>query len=117
MKLSGDTPRIINTGALAKAGEINRADRQVPFDGGREVLGGTAFAYQLNSEGQPAQPFAAYVKLDNGARVIVLGEGMASLFLGSPQGVRLIADADKPVWWGKDSAIFMEEVLSWLLAR
>ena len=25
MKLSGDTPRIVNTGAIAKAGEINRA--------------------------------------------------------------------------------------------
>lgn len=38
MKLSGDTPRIVNRGAIAKAGEINRADRQVAYDGGREIL-------------------------------------------------------------------------------
>lgn len=117
LKLSGDTPRIVNTGAIAKAGEINRADREIPYDGGREVFGGTPFAYQLNREGTPAQPSAAYVKLDNGARIVVMGEGMASLFLGVPEGVRLTVDSKNPKWWGKDAPIFMEEVLSWLLAR
>ena len=92
MKLSGDTPRIVNTGAIAKAGEINRADRQVPYDGGREIFGGTPFAFQLDRNGNPAQPYAAYKKLDNGARIVVMAEGMASLFLGSPDGVRLHED-------------------------
>ncbi len=117
LRLSGDTPRIVNTGAIAKAGEVNKADREIPYDGGREVFGGTPFAYQLDREGRPAQPCAAYTKLDSGARVVVMGEGMASLFLGSRQGVRLVTDPTNPVWWGKDSAIFMEEVLSWLSAR
>lgn len=120
MKLSGDTPRIVNTGAIAKAGEINRADRQVPYDGGREIFGGTPFAFQLDRNGNPAQPYAAYKKLDNGARVVVMAEGMASLFLGSPDGVRLHEDPVNPgntKWWGKDSQVFMEEVLAWLLAR
>ena len=115
LKLSGDTPEILNTGAIAKAGEIDKADREIPNDGGREVFGGTPFAYQLNKEGAPAQPFAAYVKLDNGARIVVMGEGMASLFLGVPDAVRLTIDPKNPKWWGKDSQIFMEEVLSWLL--
>jgi len=119
MKLSGDTPRIVNTGAIAKAGEINRADRQVPYDGGREIFGGTPFAFQLDRNGNLAQPYAAYKKLDNGARIVVMAEGMASLFLGSPDGVRLHEDPVNPGntnWWGKDSQVFMEEVLAWLLA-
>ena len=119
MRLSGDTPRIVNTGAIAKAGEINRADRQVPYDGGREIFGGTPFAFQLDRNGNPAQPYAAYKKLDNGARIVVMAEGMASLFLGSPDGVRLHEDPVNPgntKWWGKDSYVFMEEVLAWLLA-
>jgi hypothetical protein len=117
MKLSGDTPHIPNTGAIAKAGEINREDRDVPYDGGREVFGGTPFAYQLDRKGHLAQPYAAYAKLDNGARVVVLAEGMASLFLGDKDAVRLYVAPDNPKWWGKDSAIFMQEVLAWLIAR
>jgi hypothetical protein len=117
LKLSGDTPRIVNTGAIAKAGEINKADREIPYDGGRQVFGGTPFAYQLDQQGNPAQPYASYSKLDNGARIVVMGEGMASLFLGVPEGVRLTVQPADPKWWGKDSLIFMEEVLSWLLAR
>jgi hypothetical protein len=103
MKLSGDTPRMFNTGAVAKAGEINRADRQVPYDGGREIVGGTPFAFQLDSDGKPAQPYGAYKKLDNGGRIIVLTEGMASLFLGAPDGVRLDEDlAGNTNWSRKD---------------
>jgi hypothetical protein len=117
LTLSGDTPHVVNTGAIAKTGEINKADREIPYDGGRQVFGGTPFAYQLDREGSPAQPSAAYAKRDNGARIVVMGEGMASLFLGVPEGVRLAVQPENPRWWGKDSQIFMEEVLSWLLAR
>jgi hypothetical protein len=117
LKLSGDMPRIVNTGALAKAGEINKADREIPYDGGRQVFGGTPFAYQLDRNGNPAQPYAAYMKLDEGGRIVVMGEGMASLFLGTPDGVRLKLEPAHPKWWGKDSSIFMEEVLHWLLTR
>lgn len=117
LKLSGDTPHVVNPGAIAKAGEINKADREIPYDGGRQVFGGTPFAYQLDRNGNPAQPSAAFATLDNGARIVVMGEGMASLFLGDSDAVRLTVDDANPKWWGKDSFIFMEEVLSWLLAR
>jgi hypothetical protein len=43
----------------AKVGEINKADREVPFTGGRAVDGGPAFAFQLDKEGKPSQPFGA----------------------------------------------------------
>ncbi|HYO82172.1 MAG TPA: DinB family protein [Bryobacteraceae bacterium] len=120
MKLTPDTPYLHNCGALAKAGEINAADREIPYSGGRAVEGGTPFAYQLDRDGKPAQAFAAWKKVDSGGRIIVLAEGMASIFLGKKEGQRLTGpprDAMNTVYWGKDSVIFMEEVLAWLVKR
>ena len=115
MTLTLDTPYLHNNGAVAKAGEINKADREVPFSGGRAVEGGTAFAFQLDKDGKPSHPFGAYTRTDNGGRIVVLGEGMASLFLGEPNAVRLSGDQKNLTpYWGKDSAIFMDEVLTWL---
>jgi hypothetical protein len=95
--------------------DIGKADRQVAFSGGRAVEGGTAFAYQLDKEGKPAQPFGAYTRLSPGGRIVVLGEGMASLYLGDPNGVRLSGDRNNLTpYWGPDSTVFMEEVLTWL---
>lgn len=117
MKLTLDTEYLHNNGAIAKAGEVNKADREVPFSGGRAVEGGTPFAFQLDKDGKPWHPFAAYKRLDNGGRIVVFGEGMASLFLGDPNGVRLSGVPNNPsmtTYWGKDSTVFMEEVLTWL---
>ncbi|HEY8459686.1 MAG TPA: hypothetical protein VIM99_04855 [Blastocatellia bacterium] len=117
MRLTPDTEYLHNCGGIAKAGEINKADRELPFSGGRAVEGGTAFAFQLDKDGKPAQPFGAYKRLDNGARIVALGEGMATLFLGAPDGARLSGvpnDPTRTTYWGKDSAIFMEELLMWL---
>jgi hypothetical protein len=115
LKLTPDTEYLHNTGGVAKAGEIHKADREVPFSGGRAVEGGTPFAFQLDRDGKPSHPFGAYTRLDSGGRVVVLGEGMASLFLGDPNGVRLSGDRTALTpYWGKDSAIFMEDVLAWL---
>jgi hypothetical protein len=118
-ELTADTEYLHNTGAIAKAGPINSTDRELPFSGGRAVQGGTAFAWQLDREGKPAQPFASYARLGT-ARVIVMGDGMASAFLGKAEGVRLTGvprDPKNTVYWGKDSEKFMEEVLAWLLER
>ena len=57
----------------------------------------------------------AYTRAEGGGRLVVLGEGMASLFLGDPNAVPLSGSLDNLLqYWGKDSAIFIEEVLSWL---
>lgn len=120
MKLTGDTEYLHNCGAVAKAGEINTADREIPYSGGRAVEGGTPFAYQLDRNGKPGLPFAAWKKLEGGGRVVVMGEGMASLFLGVPQGERLTGKPRDPagtVFWGKESTPFMEEVIGWLVQR
>jgi hypothetical protein len=118
-ELTADTEYLHNTGAIAKAGPINPTDRELPFSGGRAVKGGTAFAWQLDREGNPAQPFASYAQLGS-ARVIVMSDGMASAFLGKAEGVRLTGvprDPRNTVYWGKDSEKFMEEVFAWLLER
>lgn len=117
-KLTADTEYIHNNGAIAKQGRIHAADREVPFSGGRAVEGGTPFAWQLDRDGKPAQAFGASAIVGKGGRVIVLADAMATLFLGSPDGVRLTGvprDPSRTTYWGKDSAIFMEELLTWLI--
>lgn len=118
LALTGDMEYLHNTGAIARPGEINKAERELPFSGGRAVEGGTAFAWQLDREGKAAQPFASYATV-GAARIVVMSDGMASGFLGKPEGVRLTGvsrDPLKTVYWGKDSTLFMEEVLAWLIA-
>lgn len=120
MKLLPDTEYLHNNGAVARAGEIHRSDLQIPFSGGRAVEGGTPFAFQLDKDGKPAEPFAAWQKVDGGGRVIVMGEAMATLFLGTKEGERLTGvprDFSKTIYWGKDSDAFMEDVLAWLMKR
>jgi len=118
MKLTDDIEYLHNNGAIAKKGAINSADREVPFSGGRAVEGGTPFAWQLDKDGKPGQVFAASTTFGKTGRVVVLGDAMATLFLGTPEGVRLTGvprDPTRTTYWGKDSAIFMEELLTWLI--
>jgi hypothetical protein len=118
MMLTADTPYIHNVGALALEGEINSKQREIPFSGGRAVVGGTPFAYQLDKQGNPGFPSAAYEILDGGGRIIVMGEGMPAIFLGEKSAVRMKGDPANPrntKYWGSNSDIFMEEVISWLV--
>ncbi|HEY0969252.1 MAG TPA: hypothetical protein VGD88_17795 [Opitutaceae bacterium] len=118
VRLTGDLPYLHNRGGLAIAGEINAANRELPYSGGRAVEGGMPFAFVLDREGKPAEAFATRVKVEGGGRIVVMGEGMASIFLGKPEGVRLTGkdrDAVGTVYWGKDSALFMDEVIAWLV--
>jgi len=117
LKLTTDTAYLHNCGAIAKAGTINKADRELPYSGGRAVEGGTAFAWRLDQDGTPAEPFAAYAQVGR-ARIVVLAEGMSTLHLGTKEGERLSGVPNDPAhttYWGKDSAIFMAEVLGWLV--
>lgn len=119
IEFTADTEYLHNTGAIAKAGLINSTDRELPFSGGRAVQGGTAFAWQLDREGKPAQAYASYTRVGP-ARVVVMSDAMASAFLGKADGVRLSGvprDPRNTVYWGKDSEMFMDEVLAWLLER
>ena len=117
LKLTDDTEYLHNNGAIAKTGVINAADRELPFSGGRAVEGGTPFAWQLDKAGQPGQVFAAFATVGKG-KVIVLGDAMTTLFLGTPDGVRLTGvprDPTRTTYWGKDSGVFIEELFAWLI--
>jgi hypothetical protein len=118
LTLTADTEYLHNNGAIAKKGVINAADRELPFSGGRAVEGGTPFAWQLDKDGKPGQVFGASTTVGKTAKVVVLSDAMATLFLGTPEGVRLTGvprDPSKTTYWGKDAAIFMEELLTWLI--
>jgi hypothetical protein len=120
LKLTPDLPYLHNCGAVAIPGAINAARRELPYSGGRAVEGGTPFAFVLDKDGNPAEAFAASATIPGGGRVAVMGEGMASLAMGTPEAVRLSGvprDASKTTYWGKDSVIFLEELFSWLLNR
>ena len=80
--------------------------------------GGTSFAYQLDKEGNPGPVFAAWKKVEGGGRIVAMAEGMASLFAGTKEGVRLSGaprEVQGTVFWGKDCAVFMQEVIAWMI--
>jgi len=59
---------------------------------------------------------AAYAELPSGGKIIAMSDGMAALMLGGPDGVRFsgTGPADSK-FWGKDSQVFMAEILAFLL--
>jgi hypothetical protein len=118
LKLTADTEYLHNTGAIVKKGDISGADRELPFSGGRAVEGGSPFGWQLERSGGLGQVFAASTTVGKTDKVVVLSDAMVTLFLGTSDGVRLTGVPRNPLlttYWGKDSAIFMEELLAWLI--
>lgn len=118
LKLTADTEYLHNNGAIARRGAINAADRELPFSGGRAVEGGTVFAWQLDKDGKPAQPYATSTTVGSTGKVVVMSDAMATLFMGTPEGVRLTGvprDPSRTTYWGKDSVVFVEELLTWLV--
>jgi hypothetical protein len=126
LKFTPDLTHLHNCGALAKAGVINKADREVAYSGGRAVEGGTPFAWRLDAKGKPAEVYGTYVELENGGRIVAIAEAMANLNVWrdkgewSGKGKRLSGvpyDPAKTSYWGKDSRLFMREVRDWLLKK
>ncbi len=113
-----DTEYLHNCGALAKAGVINQADRELPYSGGRAVSGGTPFAWRLDAQGACAEVFAAWVSVEGGGRVVALAEGMAYLGMGTADAERLsgvFRDPARTTYWGGDARVFIDEVRAWLM--
>jgi len=117
LQFTADTEYAHNCGAVAKAGVINKENREIPYSGGRAVDGGNPFAWRLGQTGDLAEPFAAYVALDSGGKVVALAEAMAYIGMGTSHGERLSGvprDPGQTTYWCKDSEIFMQEVRDWL---
>ena len=118
LEFTGDTAYLHNCGARALTSIINTSDRDLPYSGGRAVKGGTAFAWRLDENGKPAEPYGAFIETTNGGRIIALSEGMAALGLGTKEGERLSGiprDPTKTTYWAKDTEVFKREVRNWLL--
>ena len=126
LKFTPDLKYLHNCGALAKAGVINKADREISYSGGRAVEGGTPFAWRLDEKGKPAEVYGTYVELENGGRIVALAEAMANLNVWRDtgkwdgKGERLSGvpyNPSKTKYWGKDCRVFMREVRNWLLKK
>jgi hypothetical protein len=120
LSFTADTPYIHNRGALAVGGRLNQTNREIPYSGGRAVAGGTPFSFVINPDGTPSSmAHAAWVELPSGGRIVAMGDLMAPLLLGQPEGQRMFGGLvpGDSVYWGRDSAAFMTEVLAWLTNR
>ena len=96
-KQSSDT----TLGGITKAGLITKKSLKITYYGGRIIKGGIPFCFNKNGK----YPFGVYKNLKNGGRIIVMGDGMTSLYMTS--------------WKGENDfqcAEFMHDAFKWLLS-
>jgi hypothetical protein len=90
-----------SSGGHSMPGKVAKKKYTIPFHGARIVEGGTPFACSNKSL---ANPFAVFTELEGGGKIIAMGEGMASLYMTSWQGVT-----------DYQCAAFMDDIIAWLL--
>jgi hypothetical protein len=113
IELTADVPARHNCGAIADSSEVCSGKRELPYSGGRSIVGGTIIS-RVNDEGNYIH--SAYLKLPAGGKIIVMSDGMAGLLLGRPDGERFHGTGPgDSKYWGKDSHIFMQEILAFLI--
>ncbi|HVO73449.1 MAG TPA: hypothetical protein VMT35_05470 [Ignavibacteriaceae bacterium] len=88
-------------GGITKAGLITEKALKITYLGGRIINGGSPFCF---SSAKEKYPFGVYKKLENGGKLIVMGDGMTSLYMTSWQGIN-----------GFQCSEFMHDVFKWLL--
>lgn len=89
------------TGGYTKAGVITKEALKISYHGGRIIKGGTPFCFNNQTE---EYPFGTFTSLKNGGKIIVMGDGMVSLYTTSWQGVNDYQCSE-----------FMHDVFQWLL--
>ena len=87
-------------GGITKPGLITEKPLKITYYYGRIINGGTPFCFNKNGE----YPFGVYKSLKNGGKIIVMGDGMTSLYMTSWNGVNNFQCAE-----------FMHDVFKWLL--
>ena len=90
-------------GGHTKAGLITEKSLKITYQQGRIIKGGTPFCFSNQSE---EYPFGVFKTLKNGGKIIVMGDGMTSLYMTSWKGVDDYQCAE-----------FMHDVFKWLLDR
>lgn len=100
-----------NCGAVTFENEIFDRRREIPCSGVRGIKGGIPASVCM----EQGRQISAFVRLDNGGKLYVAGETMVALLMGYPDGERNVHKMMKTHWWGKDSRIYMKELLEWAL--
>ena len=73
------------SGGHTNAGLITDKRLKISYHGARTVSGGTPFAFNDRSD---AHPFGTFLEVKNGGKIIVMGDGMVSLYMTSWEGVQ-----------------------------
>lgn len=100
-----------NCGAVTFENEIFAGRREIPCSGVRGVKGGIPSSVCM----EQGRQISSFVHLNNGGKLFVAGETMAALLMGYPDGERNVHKMMESRWWGKDSRIFMKELLEWAI--
>ena len=87
-------------GGITKAGPVTAKPLKITYYYGRIINGGTPFCFNKNGK----YPFGVYKSLKNGGKIIVMGDGMTSLYMTSWKGINDFQCAD-----------FMHDAFKWLL--
>ena len=88
-------------GGHTKAGVITDKRLKISYHGARTVTGGTPFGFNDRSDDNP---FATFKEVEKGGKVVVMGDGMVSLYMTSWEGVQDYQCQE-----------FMQAVFGWLL--
>lgn len=100
-----------NCGAVSFENEIFGGRREVPYSGARLLKGGIPASVCMEG----GYLHASYVELENGGKLYVVAETMVGLLMGYPDGERNVHKKMQTRWWGKDSKLYMEELIKWSL--
>jgi hypothetical protein len=88
-------------GGHTNAGPVTDKRLKISYHGARTVTGGTPFCFNDRSD---ADPFGAFKEVGNGGKIIMMGDGMVSLYMTSWEGVQDYQCQE-----------FMQDVFRWLL--
>jgi hypothetical protein len=84
IQFGGESPDS-QAGGHTNAGPISDKRLKITYHGARTVTGGTPFSFNDRSD---ANPFGTFKEVENGGKVIVMGDGMVSLYMTSWEGVQ-----------------------------
>ncbi len=100
MQFGGESPDS-QAGGHTNAGVITDKRLKISYHGARTVTGGTPFSFNDRSD---EHPFGTFKEVGNGGKVVVMGDGMVSLYMTSWEGVQDYQCQE-----------FMQAVFRWLL--
>jgi hypothetical protein len=100
IQFGGESPDA-QAGGHTNEGAITDRRLKITYHGARTVTGGTPFCFNDRSD---THPFGTFKEVGNGGKIVVMGDGMVSLYMTSWEGVQDYQCQE-----------FMQAVFRWLL--